>query len=85
MKAGERIYRDRENGVFLGVCAGVAAWLGMRPLAVRVVAVVLLILKFLPTALVYLTAGLLLSDRPLTFRGSRSEREFWRGSHEGWR
>jgi phage shock protein C len=82
----ERLYRDRENGVLLGVCAGIAHHFRVRPLAIRILAVLALLLQFWPLVLVYLTAGLLLRDRPLTWRGRASEREFWREGHEeSWR
>lgn len=79
----ERLYRDRENGVLLGVCAGLASYFRVRPLAIRIVAVLALLLQFWPLVLVYFTAGLLLRDRPLTYRGRAGrERDFWREAHE---
>jgi phage shock protein C len=80
-----RLYRDRENGVLMGVCAGIANHFAVRPLVVRVLAVFALLLQFVPTVLVYVIAGLLLKDRPLTWSGRRPEHEFWRDSNESWR
>ncbi|MEO0421864.1 MAG: PspC domain-containing protein [Pseudomonadota bacterium] len=82
-----RIYRDRENGVLFGVCAGLANHFAVRPLAIRILVVLAVVIApFWPLALVYLTAGILLQDRPLEYTGRRSEREFWRdGEEESWR
>lgn len=72
------LYRDRENGLIFGVCAGVADYIGISTLPVRIVAALALILSFVPTAVVYGVATLFLREKPLTFAGRRNEREFWR-------
>lgn len=83
MSAGRLLYRDRENGLILGVCAGVAEYFDARTIGVRVLAVVALMLLFWPVLLVYLTAGLILRDMPLRYRGRGREEHFWRsGSYE---
>ncbi len=69
--------RDRENGLFYGVCAGIAERFGWPLTTVRLFAILSLIVLFLPTAVLYLTAGLLLPAKPLTFYGAREDR-FWR-------
>lgn len=69
--------RDRENGLFYGVCAGIADRFEWPATTVRLVAILSLIVLFLPTAVLYLAAGLLLPAKPLTFYGSREDR-FWR-------
>ncbi|MGH8495424.1 MAG: PspC domain-containing protein [Gammaproteobacteria bacterium] len=74
----KRLYRDQENGILMGVCAGLADYFEWPIIAVRVAAGALLIFWFLPTLVVYITAGLLLRDRPLRYRGSTDEYEFWR-------
>jgi phage shock protein C len=83
MSCPGRLYRDRENGLFLGVCAGLAEFFDVRLIAVRVLAVIALLALFWPVVLVYLTAGFLLRDRPLPYRGRDQEARFWRsGSFE---
>ena len=68
----------------MGVCAGVADFFDWNLLAVRVIVLVMLIAAFVPTVLVYFTAGFLLRDRPLRFNGPddpdgwREEMRFWR-------
>ncbi|MBT8085550.1 MAG: PspC domain-containing protein [Woeseia sp.] len=72
------LYRDRENGWIFGVCAGVADRYGFDKTVVRVIAVLALILLTVPTALAYLAATMLIRTRPLIYRGSNPEQEFWR-------
>lgn len=71
-------YRDRENGLVFGVCAGIADRFNFRVGAVRVIAVISLLLFFWLTAAVYLAATLLIREKPLVYSGRRSESEFWR-------
>ncbi len=81
----QRLYRDPENGLILGVCAGLADYFELNLLLVRGVALAGLLVFTIPTGLVYLVAAILLRDRPLMARDRRREREFWRrgGSAEG--
>lgn len=74
----KRLYRDQENGLLMGVCAGLADYFEWPVLAVRLVAAGLLFFWFLPMLVVYITAGLLLRDRPLRYRGTTDELNFWR-------
>lgn len=79
------LYRDRERGLFFGVCAGMAERFGWSLAATRVAAALGLVLFFLPTALVYVTAGMLLPDKPLTYYGQREARLWGRHSRRGGR
>lgn len=67
------LYRDTENGLLFGVCAGIADRFGWNLTTIRVLAIVALIL-FPGTAIVYVTAGLLLPVKRLTYYGSRESR-----------
>ena len=71
-------YRDRENGWRFGVCAGLADRFNLQLGAVRVLAVVSLLVFFWLTATVYIAATLLIREKPLVYSGTRSEYEFWR-------
>ncbi|NBC22695.1 MAG: PspC domain-containing protein [Gammaproteobacteria bacterium] len=73
-----RLYRDRENGLVFGVCAGIADYFDLNTLVIRGVALAALLLAPVPVGLIYLVAALLLRDRPLTVRDRHREREFWR-------
>jgi phage shock protein PspC (stress-responsive transcriptional regulator) len=75
--AGAVFYRDPANGMIMGVCAGLSDQFGFRLVPLRVVAVLALILFTVPTLLVYLVVGVLLPGKPLTYYGSRDERELW--------
>ncbi len=79
------LYRDRENGWVFGVCAGIAARFDAELTAVRIVAVISLILFFWPTVLAYGVLALLLRDKPLIYAGRRTEFDFWRNyRHDRW-
>ena len=71
-------YRDRENAWLFGVCAGIADRFNFRVGAVRIIAVISLLLFTWLTAAIYLAATLLILEKPLIYAGRRSEYEFWR-------
>lgn len=74
---GTMFYRDPEQGLILGVCAGLSDRFGFRLVPSRVLAVLALLLFTVPALLAYLVAGLLLPGKPLTYYGSIDERELW--------
>lgn len=79
-------YRDRESGWVFGVCAGLADRFNLNAGAVRVIAVISLLLFFWLTVAIYLGATMLISEKPLIYSGRESEFEFWRRRHRGdWR
>jgi phage shock protein PspC (stress-responsive transcriptional regulator) len=80
--ANALFYRDPANGMLFGVCAGLSDQFGFRLGPLRIIMAVLLVLFTMPVALVYLVAGLLLPGKPLTYYGSRDEREIWRRRRE---
>ncbi|MEQ8208053.1 MAG: PspC domain-containing protein [Woeseia sp.] len=81
------LYRDRENGWIFGVCAGFSEFANFRTTTVRIIAVLCLVFFFVPTALIYIAATLLIRQRPLTYSGTRAEHEFWKNHHcnDRWR
>jgi phage shock protein C len=72
-----RLYRDPGRGVLLGVCAGLADYLGVRTSLVRLVAVFALFFFPLPTILAYLLAGLILLPRPAGLYRDPEDARFW--------
>ncbi len=76
------LYRDRDNGLMFGVCAGIAHYFDIQVLAVRLIAVLSLFLFFVPTVLVYFVAVLLLKQRSLGTCYCRDERRFWRSGRD---
>ncbi len=71
-------YRDRENGLVFGVCAGIADRFNFRIGTVRLIAVISLLLFFWLTAGLYLAATFLIKEKPLVYSGRRAENDFWR-------
>ncbi|WP_226017958.1 envelope stress response membrane protein PspC [Novosphingobium sp. FKTRR1] len=73
-----RFYRDKVNGKFMGVCAGIADYTGIDALWVR--------LGFLIAAfsmgwpfLIYFAFGMLADKKPASLYGDRQEERFWQG------
>ena len=79
-------YRDRENAWLFGVCAGIADRFNLNVGAVRIVAVISLLLFSLLTATIYLGAAILVREKPLIYSGTDTEFGFWRRRHrDHWR
>ena len=74
-------YRDRENGWIFGVCAGIADRFNLNVGAVRLIALISLVLFTWLTALLYVGATLLIREKPLIYSGRETEYEFWRRRH----
>jgi len=74
-----RLYRDRENAMVAGVCAGIAEYFGFNRKGVRVV-VAISSLFFIPFTLVsYIVLALVLPVRPPEARMDDERAQFWRG------
>ena len=71
-----RFYRDKLNGKFLGVCAGIADYTGVDALWVRLGFIILTFAMGWPV-LVYLALGLLAPKKPEHLYSDRQEQEFW--------
>src|SRR5215831_18352596 len=76
--ARHRLWRDTDRGVIAGVCAGIADYLGIEPIVVRLVAVLCLVFFFPPTVVAYLILALVLRPKPPALYASRDEEAFWR-------
>ncbi|HEX7340863.1 MAG TPA: PspC domain-containing protein [Rhodanobacteraceae bacterium] len=72
-----RVYRDTENGLLLGVCAGIARHFDFPVWLTRIA--VLALGWFFPfsTIVAYIAAALLMPEHPLHYRGDGDERSFW--------
>ena len=73
-----RLYKDPENGMLMGVCAGIADYFGVAPAGVRIAAVIALFLFTVPIFLGYILAGFLLKAKPAGLYASPEEEDFWR-------
>jgi len=75
-----RLYRNRENALIAGVCAGVADYFGFNRKAVRLI-VFLSLFIFPPVTIIgYLLLAILLPSRPAEVpQPEDEEARFWRG------
>jgi len=72
------LYRNTEQGVIFGVCAGLADYFGISRFIVRIVAVIALFMFPPPTLFCYFMAALLIRRAPTYHYESDAEKEFWR-------
>ena len=74
-----RFYRDKVNGKFMGVAAGIADYTGVDVLWVRLGLIIGTVcgIGFLP--IVYLVLGFLSEKKPAYLYGDRQEQKFWQG------
>jgi phage shock protein C len=73
-----RLYRDREHRRVLGVCAGLAAYLGIDPLPLRLAIVAGAFFFPFPVIPGYFLLGLLLPKKPPRLYASSEEETLWR-------
>jgi phage shock protein C len=74
-----RLYRDRDNAMIAGVCAGIADYFGFNRRALRLV-VAVGALFFMPAVLVgYVLLAILLPVRAPEARLDEEQERFWRG------
>ncbi|HKM74567.1 MAG TPA: envelope stress response membrane protein PspC [Stellaceae bacterium] len=74
-----RLWRDTDRGILAGVCAGIADYIGVEPIVVRLVAVLGLIFFFPPTIAAYIILAIVLRPKPPALYASPGEEAFWRG------
>ena len=76
-----RLYRDKQNAWFAGVCAGIADYFGFNRKGVRVAfALTLLFPPFIPFAAVsYIVLAIVLPVKPPELYANEEKAEFWRG------
>ena len=73
-----RLYRDPDNGVVAGVCAGIAEYVGLRPVQVRLLTILGLVFFFVPTVVLYVALALALKPKPPDLYRAEDEAQFWR-------
>ncbi len=73
-----RLYRNTENRVIAGVCAGLADYLGFERRAVRVATVIALIPFSTFVVLAYIVLAILLPARPQNLYKDKEHETFWR-------
>ncbi|MFY7836670.1 MAG: envelope stress response membrane protein PspC [Novosphingobium sp.] len=73
-----RFYRDKVNGKFMGVCAGIADYTGVDALWIRLGFLILAFSMGWPFFL-YFALGILASKKPGYLYSDREEQKFWQG------
>ena len=74
-----RLYRDTDRGILAGVCAGIADYVGVEPIAIRLATVLGLFFFFPVTLITYIALAIMLRPKPPMLYGSSDEEAFWRG------
>lgn len=76
-----RLYRDRENAMLAGVCAGISEYFGLNRKGVRLVTVLLMLFPpfFAFVAIAYVILAIVLPVKPTDLYENKEQAEFWRG------
>ena len=74
-----RFYRDKHNGKFMGVCAGIADYTGVDVLWVRLGFVGLVMLGAPMVIPAYFLIGFFAAKKPEHLYTDRLEQKFWQG------
>ena len=72
-----RLYRDKEKGVFCGVCAGLADYFGFALGPTRVLTVVFALFFFPITVIIYIGLCFILPAKPQSLYKDQQEAQFW--------
>lgn len=78
-KNPHRLYRDKENAVIGGVCAGLSNYFGLNLKAIRLIVAVCTVVFFPFTILAYAALVILLPNQPQNLYKSEAQEKFWRG------
>jgi len=73
-----RLYRDTENGMVAGVCAGIADYFGIRVSALRWLTALACLFVFPAIFICYVLAAFLLPRKPVGLYRNAGEETFWR-------
>lgn len=73
-----KYYLDKQDGKFMGVCAGIADYTGIDVLWVRVATVMSFFLLGW-TLLIYFAIGFLADNKPAGLYVDRDDQKFWQG------
>lgn len=71
------LYRDKQNGKLMGVCAGIADYTGVNAFWVRMGALMLCFMTSGGIIPVYFIAGLFLNKKPDDLYVDRDEQKYW--------
>lgn len=71
------LYRDKQNGKFMGVCAGIADYTGVDVLWVRIGMLMLIGMTSGAILPLYFIAGILLNKKPAHLYVDQDEQKYW--------
>jgi phage shock protein C len=74
-----RLYRDKENGILAGVCAGLANYFGLNRRGLQLVVAVCTLFFFPFVVPAYIVLAIILPVKPTDLYESESQEKFWRG------
>lgn len=80
-KNPHRLFRDKENAMLAGVCAGIAEYFGLNRKGVRVVTFLLCLFPpfFAFVVISYIILAIVLPVKPSDLYENTEQAEFWRG------
>ena len=77
-KNPHRLYRDKDNAILTGVCAGLASYFGLSRKGLRVVVAISTIFFFPFVVPAYIVLSLLLPAKPQNLYKDETQERFWR-------
>jgi phage shock protein C len=73
-----RLYKNPEDGRFMGVCAGVADYFDIRPGIIRLLTIIAFFMTgAFPTLVTYMILGFVLEEKPEEIIKDPEEEKFW--------
>ena len=78
-KNPHRLYRDKENAMLAGVCAGLANYFGLNRKGLRLIVAVSMVFFFPFIVPAYIVLAIILPVRPTDLYQNESQEKVWRG------
>ena len=78
-KNPHRLYRDKENAMLAGVCAGLANYFGLNIKGLRLIVAVSTLFFFPFVVPAYIILAIILPVKPEDLYKDESQEKFWRG------
>jgi phage shock protein C len=78
-KNPHRLYRDKDNAILAGVCAGLANYFGLCRKGLRVVVAISTLFFFPFVVPAYIILAIILPAKPEDLYKDESQEKFWRG------
>jgi len=78
-KNPHRLYRDKENAMLAGVCAGLANYFGLNRKGLRLIVAVSTVFFFPFIVPAYIILAIILPVKPEDLYQDESQEKFWRG------